>query len=193
MVTHRLTSIAKYDQIFVMSVGHLVERGSHAELVALGGVYVELWAEQTGGVASTDSPFDVVGGVARRETNLSSLSRDDLAAAAERLRVLDLPAGARLAENSGTLALVRKGRPAWSFTPALDGRLSALRRPAARRRVQISALLGAETGAVLVAEEPAELLVLDADALSGLAALHPEVADAGRFGAGRGPGRTRRW
>ncbi len=60
-VTHRLTSITNYDQIFVMSAGHLVERGTHTELVALDGVYADLWGEQTGGIASTEAQFDAVG------------------------------------------------------------------------------------------------------------------------------------
>ncbi len=42
----------------------------------------------------------------------------------------------------------------------------------------LSALLGADTGAELVAEEPVELLVLDSDSLSALAAIHPSVAAA---------------
>jgi len=175
-VTHRLTSITNYDQIFVMSAGHLVERGTHAELVALGGVYAELWGEQTGGVASTEAPFDAVAALAAVNI-FSELSRADLAAAAERLRAVDLAPGARLAENSGNLAFVRKGRP-HVFAPALDGQLAPTAQLQPGDAFGISALLGAETGAELVAEEPTELLVLDGDALSGLAALHPSVAAA---------------
>jgi ABC-type multidrug transport system ATPase subunit len=175
-VTHRLTSITNYDQIFVMSAGHLVERGTHAELVALGGVYAELWGEQTGGVASTEATFDAVAALSAVSI-FSSLSRDEVAAAAGRLRSLELPAGARLAENSGTLAFVRKGRPR-VFVPGLDGQLSPAAQLQPGDAFGISALLGAETGAELVADEPAELLVLDADALSGLAATHASVAAA---------------
>ena len=47
----------------------------------------------------------------------------------------------------------------------------------------LAALLGAETGAELVAEEPVELLVLDSDTLASLAAIHPSVA-AALMGAG---------
>ena len=36
----------KYDRIFVLNEGHLVEQGSHAELLKLGGVYADLWNNQ---------------------------------------------------------------------------------------------------------------------------------------------------
>src|SRR5205807_8597852 len=109
-VTHRLTSITGYDQIFVMAGGRLVERGTHAELVARGGVYAELWAEQTGGIAPVEAPFDAVAALSAVHI-FSGLSRDELASAAARLRALDLHAGERLHEGGGTLAVVRKGRP----------------------------------------------------------------------------------
>jgi ATP-binding cassette subfamily B protein len=41
-VTHRLTSSVS-DRILVINAGRLVEEGSHCDLVALGGVYAELW------------------------------------------------------------------------------------------------------------------------------------------------------
>lgn len=46
VVAHRLSTIAKADQILVLKDGRIVERGRHAELVALGGVYAELWRRQ---------------------------------------------------------------------------------------------------------------------------------------------------
>ncbi|MFO1044835.1 MAG: ABC transporter ATP-binding protein [Planctomycetaceae bacterium] len=45
-VTHRLSVAPKYDRIFVLNDGHLVEQGSHAELLKLGGVYADLWNKQ---------------------------------------------------------------------------------------------------------------------------------------------------
>lgn len=44
-VTHRLAPAAT-DRILVLSGGQLVEDGTHAELIALGGVYAELWRVQ---------------------------------------------------------------------------------------------------------------------------------------------------
>ena len=44
-VTHRLAPAAT-DRILVMRAGRLVEDGTHAELLALGGVYAGLWQAQ---------------------------------------------------------------------------------------------------------------------------------------------------
>jgi ATP-binding cassette, subfamily B, bacterial len=46
VVAHRLSTIQDADQILVMDEGRIVERGTHAELVARGGVYAELIARQ---------------------------------------------------------------------------------------------------------------------------------------------------
>ena len=42
-VAHRLRTICDSDQILVLKDGHVVEKGSHRELLDLGGVYAELW------------------------------------------------------------------------------------------------------------------------------------------------------
>lgn len=46
LVTHRFNALARVDQIFVLERGRVVERGTHDELVALGGTYAALWARQ---------------------------------------------------------------------------------------------------------------------------------------------------
>jgi ATP-binding cassette subfamily B protein len=46
VIAHRLSTIVDADQILVMQDGAIVERGRHAELLARGGVYAELWAMQ---------------------------------------------------------------------------------------------------------------------------------------------------
>ena len=46
IIAHRLSSVVKADRIIVLEDGRLVESGNHSELVAAGGVYAELMAQQ---------------------------------------------------------------------------------------------------------------------------------------------------
>ncbi|PIE13230.1 MAG: multidrug ABC transporter ATP-binding protein [Rhodobacterales bacterium] len=48
-IAHRLSTIAHMDRIVVMDAGRIVESGSHAELLAHGGIYAGLWSRQSGG------------------------------------------------------------------------------------------------------------------------------------------------
>ncbi|MGL4495982.1 MAG: ABC transporter ATP-binding protein, partial [Beijerinckiaceae bacterium] len=45
-ITHRLTSVVDMDEIIVLERGKLVERGTHAELMASGKLYKKLWRDQ---------------------------------------------------------------------------------------------------------------------------------------------------
>jgi ATP-binding cassette subfamily B protein len=44
LITHRLTTAMRADEIFVLSQGRLVESGTHADLLAERGLYAESWA-----------------------------------------------------------------------------------------------------------------------------------------------------
>jgi ATP-binding cassette subfamily B protein len=46
-VAHRLSTIASADQIVVMDEGAIAETGTHAELLALDGIYARMWARQS--------------------------------------------------------------------------------------------------------------------------------------------------
>lgn len=48
VVAHRLSTVASLDRIVVLQDGRIVEDGPHAELVAAGGPYEQLWDRQTG-------------------------------------------------------------------------------------------------------------------------------------------------
>ncbi|KAG6111446.1 hypothetical protein E4U13_004826 [Claviceps humidiphila] len=47
MIAHRLSTVMSADLILVVDQGRVVERGSHGELLALGGKYARLWNMQT--------------------------------------------------------------------------------------------------------------------------------------------------
>jgi ATP-binding cassette, subfamily B, multidrug efflux pump len=48
-IAHRLSTIAEMDRIIVLVAGQIAEEGTHAELLAAGGVYATLWNRQSGG------------------------------------------------------------------------------------------------------------------------------------------------
>lgn len=54
IITHRLTIARRADEIHVMEQGRIVESGSHATLLALGGRYAGSWANQVTGDVEKD-------------------------------------------------------------------------------------------------------------------------------------------
>ena len=54
IVAHRLATAAQADSISVIESGRVIQQGSHAELIAVGGRYRELW-ESSADTAGADS------------------------------------------------------------------------------------------------------------------------------------------
>ena len=59
VIAHRLSTVRDADQILVLEKGSIVERGTHEELVAKGGLYSDLYNRQDlTGATNQDSPVD---------------------------------------------------------------------------------------------------------------------------------------
>ena len=46
IISHRLSALAEADEILFMENGRVAERGTHEQLLALGGRYAEMWNQQ---------------------------------------------------------------------------------------------------------------------------------------------------
>jgi ATP-binding cassette subfamily B multidrug efflux pump len=57
-IAHRLSTIACLDRLLVLKDGHIVEQGTHDELLELGGQYATLWRHQSGGFLYTAEERD---------------------------------------------------------------------------------------------------------------------------------------
>jgi thiol reductant ABC exporter CydC subunit len=49
LITHRLVGLQDVDEVLVLDRGQVLERGTHTELLALGGRYAALWQRENGG------------------------------------------------------------------------------------------------------------------------------------------------
>ncbi|MEV4581739.1 ABC transporter ATP-binding protein [Nonomuraea jabiensis] len=71
LISHRLGAVREADVIVVLAGGRIAERGSHAELMALGGEYAGLFTLQAQGY----EPADSAEGASRRTTTPSTRSK----------------------------------------------------------------------------------------------------------------------
>jgi ATP-binding cassette, subfamily B, bacterial len=117
LITHRLDSIRDLDTIFVMDAGRIVEAGSHAGLLARGGLYAELCQIQGGFNVSADGRNARISGARLRAIPL--FSEVDEA-------TLNELAGQFVAEfRDAGQVVVAQGEPGDRFYVVVRGRVSA--------------------------------------------------------------------
>jgi ATP-binding cassette, subfamily B, vacuolar membrane transporter HMT1/ACLQ len=90
IIAHRLSTIVGADQILVLSNGTVVERGTHDELLALGGKYSSMWRKQSRAQKAKEEA-EILQSRARKtiedaEADSASVSEDEAEAARTRSR-----------------------------------------------------------------------------------------------------------
>lgn len=66
IVAQRLSTVMHADQIIMLEQGRIVEQGTHADMVALGGRYANLWQLQT----DQDAPEEDIRGIGRADEDV---------------------------------------------------------------------------------------------------------------------------
>jgi len=62
VVAHRLSTVARMDQLVVLDHGQIAEKGTHQELLGLDGTYARLWQHQSGGFLDDNTTTALLAG-----------------------------------------------------------------------------------------------------------------------------------
>jgi len=62
VVAHRLSTVARMDQLVVLDRGQIAEKGTHQDLLRLDGIYARLWQHQSGGFLDDNTTTAVLAG-----------------------------------------------------------------------------------------------------------------------------------
>jgi len=65
VVAHRLSTVARMDQLVVLDRGQIAERGTHQELLRVNGTYARLWQHQSGGFLEDNTTTTMLAGPPR--------------------------------------------------------------------------------------------------------------------------------
>ncbi|HYZ32320.1 MAG TPA: ABC transporter ATP-binding protein/permease [Crenalkalicoccus sp.] len=79
VIAHRLSTVVEADEIIVLQEGEIAERGTHASLIAAGGLYAEMWRRQAQAVAAAEAA--AAARAAELEVPRAARHGEDLAAA----------------------------------------------------------------------------------------------------------------
>jgi ATP-binding cassette subfamily B protein len=118
-VTHRLSQVVKADTIFVMDQGRLVEAGTHAELLAQGGVYHSMWEKQSG--------FSLTQGGDWAEIDTARLARLPVLGCLEGAMIESVAKGFVTEQYPANRFVIHQGDPGDRFYIIVRGRVEVLR------------------------------------------------------------------
>src|SRR5690606_31020250 len=92
VIAHRLSTIVAADEIIVLQAGEIAERGTHAALLARGGLYASMWNRQREAGAAREKLAEIgdSNGAPNRNPPPLDNGEDDVAPVAPRIAPVDL-------------------------------------------------------------------------------------------------------